>query len=380
MNQSIYEKIVYLRDYCRNPIEIVRTKKQIRRILKKEKKQIDFGTKSVEIDWKYWKNVILHFATANSENALIIADRLQNDRLFLKKYREMSEADEPIYICIVKNDLQRIQKSYEYHKQLGIKNFVFIDNNSDDGTYEWLLEQDVCVIWTEAQFCSSAKSAWLLMIMLLFGFDRWYLILDSDELLTYPGCESHGIDELVHYLEENHAYRLLSFMLDMYANKKLSEIDQITEWDYNDYCYFDRDSYKKMNNLHFQKIIGGPRKRVFNNVDDNSMVMIQNKYPLVYMKMGELYRYHYVYPYYHNFDTECISVLRHYKFLPGDLKKYEVIAQNGNYANGSQLYKESLNKIAEDKDMTFWYVDSIKYNSSNDLLMLDFVKEIEWTK
>ena len=96
--------------------------------------------------------------------------------------------------------------------------------------------------------------------------------------------------------------------------------------------------------------------------------MLQNKYPLVFLQKGEIYRYHYVSPYKENFGMECTSALLHYKFLEGDYAKYVEIAKNGNYANGSRLYKDIIEKVDGNSELYFYNEKSIEYRNSEDLL------------
>lgn len=376
MKKYIYEILVLVRDFFRQPVKIIVTRNKIESIMSRENPKFFFGEKRKELDLKYWKKCVKRFAIANPENAYIIANQLVNAPLEYRK-NVFGKREGVIYVCIVKNDLDRAKKSLDYYKKLGVRNFVFIDNNSDDGTYEWIMNQEVDVFWTNAKFSSSAKTAWLTYIFEYYGYDRWYLIVDIDELLSYPQCEKHSINDLIVYMEKNKKKRLLSFMLDMYIDGKLSEIDNAKDWNFEDYCYYDTNSYTMTKNLHYYKITGGPRQRVFKH-DSKGTEMIQNKYPLVYISKGELYRYHYVFPFYNNFDMKCMAVLKHYKFMPGDLKKYEKIVKEGTYANGSQLYKDSLKMIKENKNLNFWNQESCKYYSSDDLLKIDLVNEITW--
>lgn len=377
MKKFLYESMVMFRDFIRAPKETLCARNEVAKILNISKRELDFQQKKYTLDCRQWKKQLMKFAAMHPTNAITTAKSIRDDRLVLKKQNEItSNEQEPVFVCIVKNDLKRIQKSYEHHKKMGVKNFVFVDNNSDDGTFEWLIEQDATVFWTDCKFCSAAKSAWLGMVFEYVGYDRWYLILDSDELLVYPGYEDNNITKLISLLEERKQKRLLSFMLDMYTKEEIVQMDKVSEWKFDDYKYFDSDSYKLSRNLHYQKVIGGPRARVIRSDNENGIEMIQNKYPLVYMTRGEIYRYHYVYPIYHNFDTECVSVLLHYKFLPGDLKKYEKIAEQGTYANGSQLYKDSLKAIQQNEHIKFWNSDSKEYTNSDSLLNIDIVKSI----
>ena len=369
-NEALYEKIVLCRDFFRNPKSCLEARKTIKKLFHEKKKK--------PLATRLNKKTFLNYAIVNPSSAVIAAYSLFQDKIEVRKEITFANPEKPIMICVVKNDLKRIQKSLEHHRKIGVENFVFIDNNSDDGTYEWLMEQDVNVLWTDAKYCSAARCAWLMQVFEKWGYDRWYLILDSDELFVYPGCETRKVNELVSYMEKNHKTRMLTFMLDMYAKYNLSEIDEISNWSFDEYRYFDTDTYTLSKNLHYYKVTGGPRDRVLSIENDRGITMIQNKYPLVYIKRGELYRFHYVYPFYHNFDTKCIGALLHYKFLPGDLMKYRKIANDGNYANGSQFYKQSINIIENEKKIFFYTSRSEEYQNSSSLNKINIISEIQW--
>lgn len=368
-NEALYEKIVLCRDFAREPKDSWSARKKVKKIFRENQ--------CAGFDTKIYEKILLNYAIVNPGNAVITAQSLFQDKIETRKETTFTNPQSPILICAVKNDLKRIQKSLEHHRKIGVENFIFIDNNSDDGTYEWLMEQDVNVLWTDAKYCSAARCAWLMQVFEKWGYDRWYLILDSDELFVYPDCETRKVNDLISYMEKNHKTRMLTFMLDMYAKYNLSEIDELSDWSLEDYRYFDSDTYMLSKNLHYYKVTGGPRDRVLGAENKDGITMIQNKYPLVYLKRGEIYRYHYVYPFYHNFDTECIGALLHYKFLPGDLKKYQKIASDGNYANGSQFYKDSMKQIQENPELNFWYDGTVEYRTSKDLEKVNVIKKIK---
>ena len=73
-----------------------------------------------------------------------------------------------------------------------------------------------------------------------------------------------------------------------------------------------------------------------------------------------------------------MGALLHYKFLPGDLKKYQKIASDGNYANGSQFYKDSMKQIQENPELNFWYQGTTEYRSSRDLEKINIIRKIDW--
>lgn len=365
--KPVQKLIVDLSDFVKNPKLILENRKQIREFFHSDH-ILEIGqNKMNDTDKKIWEKGLLYYALSSPRAARKIADNFCKCRLEVIKedtttWTKMS----PVYICVVKDDLARIQMSYEHHKKIGVTNFVFIDNGSSDGTLEWLQNQPVVVYQTLDPFIMWAKVAWVSKVINHFGFDRWYLILDSDELFAYAGCEDDLIGEYIAQLERKGIEKDFSFMLDMYNDEVLFENKNSEMSIQERFCYFDADSYELQNCLHYKKVIGGPRQRVFASKD--TMEMLQNKYPLVYYKKGDIYRYHYVSPYFDNFSKKCTSALLHYKFLDGDYEKYKKIAQDGNYANGSRLYKEMLQKLENEAELIFYNRKSIKYQNSKDLL------------
>jgi len=49
-----------------------------------------------------------------------------------------------------------------------------------------------------------------------YGFHRWYILTDSDELMVYKGMESHPLEDLVNYAERHGIKRIKGLTLDTY--------------------------------------------------------------------------------------------------------------------------------------------------------------------
>lgn len=295
-----------------------------------------------------------------------------NDIHCLKRSSErMVPPEEVILICCVKNDLQRIKLLLSHHRSIGVHHFVFVDNMSTDGTVEWLLQQDVDVYQTGERYHAGAKAAWVRRIWDTYGYNRWYLIVDSDELFSYPGMERHLIRELVLYAQVHQIMRVCSMMLDMYTDKTLFE-DSKEQDMVNAYRYFDTKTYFRTRDYRGMIIRGGPRKRIFESEQDYATPL--TKYPLLFVRCEDLWQDHAPYPFHENFKSECIAVLRHYKFINGDKEKYKAIVREGNYYNGSFEYKTYLKKIEEGDFTSFYYEDSEEYTDSYSLLKIPFIK------
>lgn len=277
--------------------------------------------------------------------------------------------NEPIIICAVKDDLIRIKKQVEHHRQIGIRHFVYIDNMSTDGTFEWLESQDDVSLFTVDEiYNSSRRNAWSRQAADFFGYSRWYLFLDSDELFIYPGAEIKPITEYIDLLEKSKIKSTLTAMIDMYTNTSVFKGNSNQFAD--EYCYFDLDSYSISRRFWGWEIKGGPRKRLYPSEKKESVLL--TKYGLIKAEKSDLIGSHNNYPFSLNFDRKrAIAFLLHYKFLPHDDKKYNEIIQTGNYAGGSKEYRKYMKAIEENPDLTFFYDKSVRLNDSKDLLKLE---------
>lgn len=282
----------------------------------------------------------------------------------------------PIFVCAVKNDLNRVKMQISHHEKIGIKHFVYIDNMSDDGTFEWLIEKGVDVFRVDDEFSATAKNAWIRQITDIYGYNRWYLIMDSDELFVYPGMEEYLIKKLIDFAEHEKLYGLQSFMIDMYSKADINSeyYNDLKEYDIKkENCYFDTDSYFVENSYKGTKILGGPRARVFKHHKNNLFTPLLTKNSLMYLKKEDFFGIHYSIPYFKNFNHQLISGLLHYKFLPGDNENYMQIAEKGNYADGSSEYKQYVKSLRENSPIFFYYERSQAFNSSLDLLKINII-------
>lgn len=283
---------------------------------------------------------------------------------------------EPIVITVVKNDLERLKLFYEHYRRLGVKQFVVIDNNSTDGTSEWLAGQQGtrCYKVTEP-FQTERKVAWIEKTLTLTGCNRWYVVVDSDELLDYMGSEHHGLRELVEFARDNGYNHLNGYMLDMYSTQPLFT----EECSYNEitsrFRYFDATGY--MRREYHSRIIdtevcalgGGPRLRVFGNRD-----ICLNKQSVFYYTAGTLYvNPHYLWPYSKWVEKPCYYVLRHYKFLKQDLTEFEKRVADKSFWAGSKDYRGYMNAYRNDAAICMMHEESEEYTSSLSFSVLPLV-------
>ena len=298
-----------------------------------------------------------------------LVESFYDSKIQLVKESENDETTGPIIICVVKDDLERTKLIYKHHSDIGIDHFVFIDNNSEDGTLEWLKkQQNVDLYSTTEEFTSNKKYGWINKILSIYGYNQWYLYVDSDEMFVYPNYENRSIQDYIAQLESNQETRVASLMVDMYSNDYVFNARD----HYNileDYRYFDTNSYYIEKSLKGINVKGGPRLRIIKDKENTAPLLI--KHPLFYFTRGEIFESaHYLFPY--QFDLTLKSALLHYKFLPTDLEKYKVRAEKGNFSEGSREYKMYVKNLTERKTK-FIYEESMKYNNSNSLKTIDIL-------
>ena len=274
------------------------------------------------------------------------------------KQKKVSDFDDGIIAVCFYNDFENFAEKWMRHYiDIGVKNFVLVDNNSSDNSTKILknYEKEVNISFWEIKekYNCYKMCGWKQQILEYYGVGRKYLIVDSDELFIY---EDYRKISLSQFTEKNKLQFIKSMMLDVYTNKN------IFEGTLGDFNFVDKETYKMTTNVSYkQRFYGGPRSRIF------GINPSLQKIPFIlYSGQEILANDHYYYPWNINDKAKYRSYLLHYKFLPGDEKKYNVFARDGRHWNNSHEYKIynnvlSNNKVSfYDKDISV-NIDSIDF-------------------
>lgn len=208
--------------------------------------------------------------------------------------------EDVILVCVVKNDLERIKIFMQHYVDIGINYFAFIDNLSNDGTREFLLQQENTNVYlVEDKYTTARREAWLNRLYSYIGYNHWILCVDSDELLYYIGCENNNIKKYLNLLQKKRAKALL---VDMYANRDVLTCKNSSKDSIKEYRYFDACTYTRASSYRLDLIHGGPRKRIF-SVENKQFNCTLTKYPLFFYEPGDFQgSSHYLYPYKKNYS------------------------------------------------------------------------------
>lgn len=333
-----------------------------------------------EADVQYWKKALIRLSMVTNKRGLELAKEFYSDPIKIVKENYLSDKQDLVLICPAKNELDNLKLIYEHYKKLGVKSFAFIDNMSDDGTAEYFSSfNDVNVYLASEKYTSLRRQVWINRVMAHYGFDKWYLVIDSDEFLDYNDSENKSIYDVIEHCKKNNIKRAKALMLDMYP-KSIVFNGEKTDF-LNTYKYFDKSGYTKIvgkDALLIDGLQGGVRVRIFTQNDDDKKPWL-TKFPLIYIQRGDIqYQSHMSYPFYKNFKSDNIMVLRHYKFLPTDLEKYRQRVKDGNFSAGSKEYVQYVSMM-EKGSIDFWNESvSATADSDSSYYCIKELKPIDW--
>jgi hypothetical protein len=280
---------------------------------------------------------------------------------------------EIVLVSNCRNELARLPYFLEYYRGLGVDRFLIIDNNSDDGTTEYLQAQpDVEYFFTDASYRGALSGRlWTQELADTYAVGRWVLTADADELLVYPGIESVDLPELCAYLDDQRVRGLYAFMLDMYADVPLSEAVYRPGTDFLETCrWFEVDTYHLTPGQYppFLKVEGGPRSSLYDDRPQQKGPE-STKVPLVKWERGFSYiassHSHRQIPL-----ADISGVLLHFKFFSSWTSVVMRDAKRGDQIGFYDKYADEYGT----SDPIYWRPESIEYRGAAQLVELGVVR------
>ena len=293
-----------------------------------------------------------------------------------------------LLFCTLRDELVRLPYFYEYYRNLGVDHFLMVDNGSQDGTREFLADQPDTSVWHAKGLYRKARFGvdWLNFLQRKYAHGHWSLVVDPDEFLVFPYCDSRPLSALTDWLDTNEIRSFSAMLLDMYPKGALEKFQyksgqnpfEVAKW-------FDSGNYTIEKNPLYGNlwIQGGPRARVY-FADAPKQAPALNKVPLV--KWNKSYVYvsstHLILPrglnrVYESAGGEKPSgMLLHAKFLNTlSDKANEELRRNQHYAHGReyQRYNKKLNSKEH-----LWCSWSEEYINWRQLEVLGLMSKGSW--
>lgn len=185
----------------------------------------------------------------------------------LDQTSQISEGDILVF-STVRNELIRLPFFLNYHRNQGVKHFLFVDNNSDDGSRAYLAEQADVSLWSTDDSYKSSRFGvdWLTWLQIKYGHGHWCLTLDADEVLVYPHCDVRPLTHLTDWLDQSDTRSFGTLMLDMYPKGRLNaQTYQSGQDPFEILRWFDAGNYRSQMQPGLQNlwVQGGVRERMF---------------------------------------------------------------------------------------------------------------------
>ncbi|MBE1294110.1 MAG: glycosyltransferase family 2 protein [Shimia sp.] len=288
----------------------------------------------------------------------------------------------------LRNEHIRLPYFLEYYRNKGINHFLIVDNDSDDGSLEYLMEQPDVSVWHTRKSYKKSKFGvdWLNWLQFRYGHNHWCLVVDPDEFFIYPFCDTRPIRALTDWLDASSIKSFSAMLLDMYPRGPITEQPYQAGQDPMEIaCWFDAGNYTMTKNPQYGNlwIQGGPRSRVF-FPDEPELAPALNKIPLV--KWNRRYCYasstHMLLPrglnqVYDEWGGEKASgLLLHAKFLDTFTVKAEEELERNQHYSASVEYKAYAERLRDAPEL--WCKWSEKYINWRQLEILGLMSKGNW--
>jgi Glycosyl transferase family 2 len=326
--------------------------------------------------------------------------RLRRKRLLWRAFRKRRQLQsvtnrmqglraQPILLfSTMRNERVRLPYFLDYYRKLGVDQFLIIDNDSTDGTRDYLAQQPDVSLWSSTHGYKQSRFGmdWIMHLLRRHGQGNWCLTVDVDEFLVYPYCETRPLRALTDWLDSAGTRSFSSMLLDMYPKGAMHEHPyREGQNPFEIAQYFDSGNYSIRRNWPYLNlwVQGGPRARLF-FADAPKQAPAMNKIPLV--KWDRSYAYvsstHMMLPRGLNLTYEDqggekpSGCLLHAKFLDTFAAKAEEELARGQHYAESHEYRAYREGLSNERDL--WCNWSEKYINWRQLEILGLMSKGNW--
>ncbi len=165
--------------------------------------------------------------------------------------RIILSATDVAMVCMIKNGAYYVDALLNHHRAIGVQNFLFIDNGSDDGTLELLSKEPGVTVVSNHLPVARYESVLRAQIARRFIQGGWFLFVDSDELMEMVHGEHRSIQDYTGYCNDHGYDIVVGQMLELFSPHPLSvtapwtyaecitafdrfSLHEIEEFDYHD--------------------------------------------------------------------------------------------------------------------------------------------------
>jgi hypothetical protein len=329
--------------------------------------------------WRLWRRYRLVW---RRRYLLFKAFRARHALTLVQDKTTQIRNDDILCFVTLRNEADRLPHFLKHHRALGVDHFMIVENDSQDGSAEYLKSQPDVSIWqTNASYRGARFGvSWLTWLQRRYGRDHWCLTLDCDELLIYPNHDQIDLQELTSELDRRKMRSFRTVMIELFPK---GPIDQKTCSSNDDPVsilpYFDAHNFVRRVHPEFLSLIekGGVRTRYFfDDVAEHGPPM--HKTPLV--KWHRSFAYadstHTILPRFlnQNYGPERITgALLHTKFLPSVVAKSADEAHRAQHFADPKKFEAYYDELVGSPD--FWHEGAETYKNWQQLVELGLMSE-----
>jgi hypothetical protein len=263
-----------------------------------------------------------------------------------------------------------------------VSRFFFADNESTDGTTQYLLEQPDCHVFTTAgaYFVENVEPpSWTNALANTFCHGHWCITVDADELLVFPHSDTIGLTEFCDYLDQQGEEAVFCPMIDMYGARPLAAATYTAGDAFEIICpYFDaKPGWIKWVSgaCPPKQMFGGVRERVFwKGPGTDALPPCISKVPLVKWRRGMAYLHS---MHFHSGArlSKVEGALLHFKFLVAvaERSKQSVTDNVGVSEKGLTEREAYLRALAKRPDLSLLSSVSERYRGPSQLVELGWM-------
>ncbi len=284
-----------------------------------------------------------------------------------------------LLFMVCHNERLRLPFFLDYYRELGVERFFIVSHISTDGTSEYLKTQpDVQLYEVEGSFWDSdCGQVWLRPLLEEHGENRWCLLVDADELLKYPNCETKLLPDLTRELDNRNYTAMYSVQLDLYSKGPIREAVYRAGQDPLEVCsHFDPASHYIYEDCRLERlgteynvIVGGVRGRIF------QIEPFLNKVPLIkFSRAVDVKRgTHFVRNVRFSPMQGCILHVKYIASFPTLVG--ETIKADDRGFHLSE-YEAFLVKLKANPNLSFYYEKSVGFHNSEQLCELGLMRPL----
>ncbi len=288
---------------------------------------------------------------------------------------------EPMAFLLVRNEMLRLPFLLKYYRDMGVREFIVLDNDSNDGSWNYLLAQDDVLLYeTKNSYAESACGlTWTNHLLDEVCDGRWCVVIDADELLVWPGSESESLPQLTARLDACGARAVIAIMVDFYADRPMEQVTYPHETSFL-YAtpFFDRGIYGflKCSMPPGAQFYGGVRERCFwRNRNRGFSPSTISKIPLIKWQKG----FKYILSTHNMTPQPPLASMRagllHFKMLGDFLSRCRVEVERGEHFDGARDYKAYLEVMEEGMLCFFDKNISCRYTGTGQLMSLGILND-----